>query len=162
MGSEDFEIYPTGKIDMGKWCDHCARYNARYSVCDIIIIHKKTGKVLLQKRNHEPRKGWWTVAGGYLDWNETLEECAIREAKEELGYDLKEITFFTNVSDITRDEDGKQNIDHVYIAYVNHDPPKIDPNEVTEFAWFDFSNLPENIAFNHRKTLLKFKDHHKL
>ena len=43
------------------------------------------GRVLLLRRGIEPRRGMWTYPGGFLEMGETLEECAVREAEEELG-----------------------------------------------------------------------------
>ena len=42
-------------------------------------------KILLCKRNIEPRKHFWTVPSGFMELNETLKEAALREAKEEAG-----------------------------------------------------------------------------
>ena len=61
MEEDDFNRFPTGKIAKGSWCDHCARFNSRPSVCDIIIIRKNNNKVLLEKRNINPQKGWWAL-----------------------------------------------------------------------------------------------------
>ena len=42
-------------------------------------------KILLCKRNIEPRKHYWTIPSGFMELNETLKEAALREAKEEAG-----------------------------------------------------------------------------
>jgi 8-oxo-dGTP diphosphatase len=47
------------------------------------------GKIVLIKRGHEPYKGKWALPGGRLEDSETIEECAVREGKEETGLDLK-------------------------------------------------------------------------
>ncbi len=153
MSHEEYIKYPTGKIGKNEFCDSCKKYNSRYSVVDVIIL--KEGKVLLQLRNLEPGKGKWALTGGYVDWDETLEEAAIREVKEELGYELDDVKFFKNYSWTWRDPDGRQNIDHVFIAHVQGDPPKLDL-EVSDTKWFDLNDLPEGIAFDHGKILEEF------
>ncbi|OIO27260.1 hypothetical protein AUJ14_00005, partial [Candidatus Micrarchaeota archaeon CG1_02_55_22] len=47
----------------------------------------RDGKLLLLKRNREPFKGLWSLVGGKMDAGETIEQCALREAKEETGLD---------------------------------------------------------------------------
>lgn len=59
------------------------------SACFII----KDGKVLYGVRSIEPNAGGLDVPGGFLDLNETLEQCAIRETKEEIGVDVRLVDF---------------------------------------------------------------------
>lgn len=58
----------------------------RIPIVDTII--EKDGKILLVKRNFPP-KGKFDIPGGYVDKNEALEDAAIREVKEETGFDIK-------------------------------------------------------------------------
>ncbi len=62
------------------------RLNRRI-VTDCVII--KDGKILLIKRGHEPFKGMWAIPGGRLEDDETVGECCLQEAKEEIGVDVK-------------------------------------------------------------------------
>jgi 8-oxo-dGTP diphosphatase len=54
-----------------------------------IIIEYEDGSIVLIKRKHDPYKGHWAIPGGILEGNETIEETAVREAKEETGLDVK-------------------------------------------------------------------------
>jgi ADP-ribose pyrophosphatase YjhB (NUDIX family) len=69
-------------------CDHCAHvvYDNPKIVVGSVVLHE--GKVLLCRRAIEPRKGFWTVPAGYMELNETPQEGAIREAREEANADL--------------------------------------------------------------------------
>ena len=69
-------------------CDHCKHvvYDNPKIVVGSVILHG--GKVLLCRRAIEPRKGFWTVPAGYMELNETPQEGAIREAREEANADL--------------------------------------------------------------------------
>ncbi|AAT43548.1 NUDIX hydrolase [Picrophilus oshimae] len=49
----------------------------------------KNNKFLLVKRMDEPDAGLWAVPGGKLEYGETLEQCAVREIKEETNIDIK-------------------------------------------------------------------------
>ena len=53
------------------------------------VVAERRGKLLLVRRNHEPRMGEWSFPSGYVDRGEVLEEAAIRETKEETGLDVK-------------------------------------------------------------------------
>ena len=55
--------------------------------CVDILIHEED-KLLFVKRNQEPAKGKWWVVGGRLHKDETMEQCAIRKCKEEVGLDV--------------------------------------------------------------------------
>jgi len=55
--------------------------------CVDILVHQGD-KILFIKRNQEPAKGQWWVIGGRLDKNETMEQCALRKCKEEIGLDV--------------------------------------------------------------------------
>ena len=52
------------------------------------VIVEREGMLLLQQRAMEPRAGYWTFPGGFLEVGETAEAGAIREAKEEVGLDI--------------------------------------------------------------------------
>src|SRR5690348_5255989 len=46
------------------------------------------GKIWLLRRGIEPRLGYWTYPAGFQEWDETTEEAAIRETREEIGCDV--------------------------------------------------------------------------
>jgi 8-oxo-dGTP diphosphatase len=151
---DDFSKYPTGKIPKGSFCEFCKRYNSRSITCDIIAV--KENKIILIKRNLQPEKGKWALPGGYLDWDETAEECAKRELKEETGYN-SEVEFFTVISDPKRDS-GKQNVAIVFSAKLFEKETVFDKNnEVSELKWFDLDKLPKKLAFDHKKIINKHK-----
>ena len=59
-----------------------------------VIIKDKQNNVLFEVRGKEPRKGFYAVPGGFVDFDEPAEEAAIRECKEEIGVDIKHVDFF--------------------------------------------------------------------
>jgi len=156
---DDWVKYPTGKIKKGGWCKKCMRYNVRNSTVDMIVTDRGKGgeKVLLHKRKLDPQKGWWALMAGYVGWNESLEETARRELKEETNLDATSVNLFRVYSDPKRDLDGRQNLAHVYIVKARG-KVKIQEEEVLEVKWFDLDNLPEKIAFDHRKMLKEYKE----
>jgi ADP-ribose pyrophosphatase YjhB (NUDIX family) len=153
---EDWRDHPKGKIHPGAYCTVCGRFNSRNSTITNLAINNKK-QVLLIKRAQDPQKGWWAGVGGYVDWDETLEQCALRELKEEVGISVDHADLFKVYDAINRDLDGRQNIDHCFIVAVGTKNADIDTNEVSEYKWFDLDNLPENIAFDHRQMIEDYK-----
>ncbi|WP_407426618.1 NUDIX domain-containing protein [Treponema sp.] len=88
-------------VKMRKWlCSDCGfdLYNNVASAVGL-LIQTKEGKILLEKRAKEPRKGFLAFPGGFVDPDETLEEACFRECKEETGVEpvsLKYIASFPN------------------------------------------------------------------
>ena len=78
--------------------------------CVVFANDAKEGlSVLLVERGREPYKGCWAFPGGFLQMDETAEECALRELKEETGFDavvelLEQLGCF---SDVNRDPRGR-------------------------------------------------------
>lgn len=103
----DFNFCPScgGKniqnVKMRKWlCADCGfdLYNNVASAVGLVIQTQK-GKILLEKRAKEPRKGFLALPGGFTDPDETLEEACVRECREEIGVEpvsLKYIASFPN------------------------------------------------------------------
>jgi len=74
-------------VNMRKWfCPDC-KYTLYNNVASAIglVIKMPSGKILLEKRAKEPRKGFLALPGGFVDPNETLEEACFRECFEEIG-----------------------------------------------------------------------------
>ncbi len=53
------------------------------------VIPERRGRILLLRRAIEPRYGSWTFPGGFMEIDETIEECAAREALEETGLNVR-------------------------------------------------------------------------
>jgi len=114
---------------------------------DIIIEIESNGIVLIKRKN--PPYGW-AIPGGFVDYGESLEEAALREAKEETNLDVKLIKQFHTYSDPIRDP-RHHSISTVYIAKAKGIPQAND--DAVEIGIFTKSNLPEKIAFDHRSIL---------
>lgn len=112
-----------------------------------IIIEIRGGIVLIKRKN--PPFGW-ALPGGFVDYGESLEESAIREAKEETSLDIKLIRQFHTYSDPKRDE-RFHTISTVYIAKAEGDPRAAD--DAKEIGIFTKDNLPSPLAFDHERIL---------
>ncbi len=113
---------------------------------DIIIEYK--GGIVLIKRKNEPRG--WAIPGGFVDYGESLESAAVREAKEETNLDIELIRQFHTYSDPGRDP-RRHTISTVFIA---RGYGELRPGDDAEDAGiFSQDNLPEPIVFDHRDIL---------
>lgn len=132
-------------------CPKCKKeievYQNPIPTIDIIIEIKSKGIVLINRKN--PPYGW-AIPGGFVDYGESLEEAAVREAKEETNLDVKLIKQFHTYSDPKRDP-RHHSISTVYIAKAKGIPEAKD--DALEIGIFIESNLPEEIAFDHRSIL---------
>jgi len=114
---------------------------------DIIIEIESKGIVLIERKN--PPYGW-AIPGGFLDYGESLEKAALREAKEETNLDVELARQFHTYSDPKRDP-RHHSISTVYIAKAKGIPKAKD--DALEIGIFTESNLPDEIAFDHRSIL---------
>ena len=114
---------------------------------DIIIEVEPNGIILIKRKN--PPYGW-AIPGGFVDYGESLEEAAVREAKEETNLDVTLIKQFHTYSNPKRDP-RHHSISTVYIAKAKGVPKAKD--DALEIGIFDESNLPDKIAFDHRLIL---------
>lgn len=146
---------PTGLIPKGTICPHCTRYNARNIACLAIVINHN--QVLFIARKNPPMAGYWALPGGYLDWDETTEECALRELNEETGLNGQINRLFKVYSRPDIDEDGRQNVGIFYL--VNASGAVKAGDDAAQVEWFDLDKLPAKIAFNHREVIHDYIKH---
>jgi ADP-ribose pyrophosphatase YjhB (NUDIX family) len=112
-----------------------------------IIIRYGDGIILIKRRN--PPEGW-AFPGGFVDYGETLEDAAIREAREETGLAVRLIRQFHTYSDPRRDP-RQHTISTVFIAEASGRAEAGD--DAGELSVFDAGNLPESMAFDHKQIL---------
>jgi ADP-ribose pyrophosphatase YjhB (NUDIX family) len=132
-------------------CPKCTNelevYQNPIPTVDIIIEVESKGIVLIRRRN--PPYGW-AIPGGFVDYGESLEKAAIREAKEETNLDVELREQFHTYSNPERDP-RNHTISTVYIAKPNGKPEAQD--DAAEIGIFSESNLPDEMAFDHRSIL---------
>lgn len=112
-----------------------------------IIIEAGEGVVLIERKN-EPRG--WALPGGFVDYGETLEAAAFREAREETSLEVTDLRLLGCYSDPSRDP-RQHNISTVYIAKASGMPVAAD--DAAAVAIFPLSALPDRLCFDHRRIL---------
>jgi 8-oxo-dGTP diphosphatase len=114
---------------------------------DIIIEIAGRGIVLIKRKN--PPLGW-ALPGGFVDYGETLEQAAVREAMEETSLRVELIRQFHAYSDPGRDPRG-HTITVVFVARAFGEPRAAD--DAQEAGVVQADTLPSPLAFDHRRIL---------
>ena len=115
---------------------------------DCVVITKETEpKVLLIQRGNEPFKGQWAFPGGFMNMDETAEQCAIRELEEETGLKVTEIRQIGAYSKVDRDPRGRT-VTVAYLAIIDKVEAVKGLDDAAKAQWFSLSSLPK-LAFDH-------------
>lgn len=99
--------------------DYTYKYPRPAVTADCVVITREEElKVLLIQRGNEPFKGCWAFPGGFMDMDETTEQCAIRELKEETGLDVTGVQQLGCYSKVDRDPRGRT-LTVAYLAIID-------------------------------------------
>ena len=107
-------------------------------------------KVLLIQRGIEPYKGKWAFPGGFMQIDETVEECARRELEEETGLKNASVEQFYTFSDVNRDP-RERVITVAHYALVRLSEVK-GGDDAASAQWFAENEIP-SLAFDHDRIL---------
>lgn len=128
-----------------------------------VMILKK-GKILLGLRHDDPKKakselhgeGTWSMPGGKIDFGESFEDVCSREVYEECGIRLNK----RDIKLISVANDRETDAQYVTIGFLCQKfrgKPKIkEPDEITDWKWFDLKNLPKNIYIPSKEIALNY------
>lgn len=139
-------------------CDDCGYqyfHNVASAVAGIIVCGNQ---VLINIRAKAPGEGLWDLAGGFVDFNETLEQALSREVKEELGITIENWHYLQSGTNIYHYKTvDYHTADTIFYAVLNEKPQlKWDPIELSDARWVSFDNIEyEKFAFNSLATALK-------
>lgn len=123
------------------------------------VFLKKGDKILLGKRHIDPEKadselhgeGTYTMPGGKLEYGESFEEGAAREVLEETGIILN------SAKVICVNNDKNEYAHFITIGLLSEDfrgePKVMEPDEITEWHWFNLDNLPSPLYFPSAKII---------
>ena len=118
---------------------------------DIFIFNDKKEFILIKRKNN-PYKDCWAFPGGFVDYGETTEDAAVREAKEETSIDVDLQNQFKVYSNPLRDPRG-HTITVVYLAKGNMNDMKAD-DDAKGIEIFSYEELKDmNLAFDHKQIL---------
>ena len=126
------------------------QYRNPYPTVDIIIEMSCGGIVLIERKN--PPFGW-ALPGGFVDYGESLEEAAVREALEETSLRITLTAQLHTYSNPARDP-RKHTITTVYLAKAKGKPKAAD--DAKDVGIFTQDTLPHQLAFDHKEILIKY------
>jgi ADP-ribose pyrophosphatase YjhB (NUDIX family) len=162
----DAQLYHAGGEDL-RYCPRCAaplvvrlidtedrprlicdRGHIQYVNPSVVVgvIPERRGKILLLRRAIEPRFGYWTFPGGFMEIDETAEEAAAREAHEEVGVYVRVLELVGLYSRPGAPGPGIVSI--VYRGTVATGKP-VPGREALEARWFSPSEIPwDHLAYD--------------
>jgi ADP-ribose pyrophosphatase YjhB (NUDIX family) len=108
---------------------------------------EKNSIVLIKRKN--PPYGW-AIPGGFVDYGESLESAAVREALEETSLKVELLYQLGAYSDPARDP-RYHTISVVFVAEATGEPEAAD--DAKEIGVFTRCSLPDNMAFDHAKII---------
>lgn len=126
------------------------------------VMILKRGKILLGRRNENPEKASsllhgersWTMPGGKLHFQEKLKEGIAREVSEETGMRVKNLKLISVSNNIVSDAH------FVTMGFLAEDfegeVKVMEPNEITEWHWFDLEELQSPLFFPSEKIIKNF------
>lgn len=127
-------------------------YSNPVPACAVIL--EQSGKILLCQRKYPPFPGGWTLPSGFLEADETPQECAKREAKEETNLEI-EIQELFGVYAAGDDPRAKVTLIVFSGEIISGDPQPGDDAKAVQF--FSPAEIPSHIAFQaHRRVLKEF------
>ncbi len=109
----------------------------------VALFVVRDGKILFMHRQSPHGKGTWSAPGGHVEYGESPEDAARREALEETGVEVGPMRLATVTNDFFA-ESGKHYITLWYVASWQASEPQIlEPSKCSEIRWVEFGELPQ-------------------
>ena len=147
MPSEAIETGPPAQLQ----CPECGTvvhvYRNPLPAVDVIVEMEDGSIVLVERKN--PPFGW-ALPGGFVDYGETVENAARREAREETGLDIELLGLVGVYSDPARDP-RRHTLSVVFAAKAEGQLRAGD--DAADARLFGRHNLPDKLAFDHQRIL---------
>ena len=121
------------------------------SICSSWRCEIGNSGYLLIQRGNEPYKGMWALPGGFMNMDETAEQCARRELEEETGLNLNELQQIGAYTAVDRDPRGRT-VSVAYLAVVDAAAEVEGGDDAARAEWFPISELP-GLAFDHAEII---------
>ena len=113
----------------------------------VVMTREAVPQVLLIERGNDPFKGCWAFPGGFMNMDESTEQCAIRELEEETGLQVTDIHQVGAYSKVDRDPRGRT-ITVAYLAIIDAPKEVSGLDDAAKAKWFPIDALPP-LAFDH-------------
>ncbi|MCF8032170.1 MAG: NUDIX hydrolase [Desulfarculaceae bacterium] len=124
-----------------------------YPTVDIIIELNRPGRPIVLVKRANPPHGW-ALPGGFVDYGESLEQAAMREAAEETGLEVELVALLGAYSDPERDP-RHHTMSVAFAARATGSPQGGD--DAAEARAFDLESLPDLLCFDHGRILNHYR-----
>jgi len=137
-------------------CPACGFIHYQNPVPAAGCLVERDGYVLLVQRRFAPHVGTWTLPAGFVEWDETPEQAAVRETKEETGLQVRSDGLFGVFPWHQEFHDGQAHDNGVLVIYraTVADGELQAGDDAQAVAWYAAGALPGQIGFaSHRAAL---------
>lgn len=118
-----------------------------------VLLTDNHDRVLLTLRKRPPEAGCWSIVGGKVDFLETLEQCAIREAREEVGVEIS-LRSLLCVTDHCLPGENQHWVSPAYLGQIlSGEATNCEPAKTREVRWFGLNELPCNLTMTARNAI---------
>ena len=118
-----------------------------------VLLIDDHARVLLTLRKRPPEAGCWSIVGGKVDFLETLEQCAVRETREEVGLEVR-LERLLCVTDHHLPQEGQHWVSPAYLGKIlGGEARNCEPDKTREVSWFSLNELPQNLTITARNAI---------
>lgn len=149
-----FILFPGLKYEVYRRLSPPVRWDISYAVADKFVVGmiyfvERGDELLLVRHSYQDK---WALPGGWLERNESFEESARRELKEELGIAIEDFEVL-EVTKVPRSE-----IINVAIrGRLGGEGVEIRDAEIAGFQFFKLADLPEDIIYTHKPYIRRYR-----
>jgi 8-oxo-dGTP diphosphatase len=123
----------------------------------VLLVDESGRLLLITLRRRPPEAGCWSIVGGKLNYLETLEQCAVREALEEVGAAIS-IDSLLCVTDHLVPAESQHWVSPAYLGRVSsRDTRNCEPDKTQEVRWFPIDALPPNLTITARNAIQAYQ-----
>jgi len=122
-----------------------------------VLLVDECGRVLLTLRKFPPEAECWSIIGGKVDFLETVESCAVREALEEVGLKIA-IDGLLCITDHLLPEEGQHWVSPAYLGRIlEGEARNCEPHKTQEIRWFALDELPGNLTMTAKNAVAAYE-----
>jgi len=121
-----------------------------------VLLIDAQDRVLLTLRKRSPEAGCWSIVGGKVDFLESLQQCAVREAREEAGVEV-ELLRLLCVTDHVLPEEGQHWVAPAYLGrIIKGEVRNCEPDKTQEVKWFALKRVPKNLTMTAQNAIATY------
>jgi 8-oxo-dGTP diphosphatase len=109
------------------------------------VLIWKDGKILIGQRKGSHAAGTWSAPGGWIEYGETFEEAAKREALEETGIEVSNIRHLCATNNLMPNDNLHTITVWMECYWLTGEPTLTEPDKFIEHRWCDPHDLPKNL-----------------